>query len=196
MNSPAQDVAYISRMVFERGLTDLAGGNVSAREGNAIYSTPRYAGSRRHWNLAPQDIIVGPLDSDELLENPSFSREGISHLTIYRAFPEVKGIIHAHPPDILPFCSLQKPIEPILDAARKFGTIEFIEAAPPYSQEQANNLVARLRGKEDLMRSAAAAVLMPRHGIFVAGKDLYAAIDALERINTNARCIVVARILS
>jgi L-fuculose-phosphate aldolase len=41
---------------------------------------------------------------------------------------------------------------------------------------------------EPNIRNQAAAVLLPRHGIFAAGKDIMAAIDALERIDWNAWC--------
>jgi L-fuculose-phosphate aldolase len=45
------------------------------------------------------------------------------------------------------------------------------------------------------MNDTATAVLMPQHGIFIAGKDLWEAVDALERINTNAWCLIARKIL-
>jgi len=36
---------------------------------------------------------------------------------------------------------------------------------------------------------------MPRHGIIIAAKDLSAAVDCLERLNTNAWCIIAQKIL-
>ena len=45
------------------------------------------------------------------------------------------------------------------------------------------------------MNDTAAAVLMPQHGIFIAGKNLWEAVDALERINTNAWCLIARKIL-
>jgi len=127
-------VAYISHSMFERHLTDIAGGNVSMREGNTIYISPRYAGTRWHWNLSPKDIVSGPVDTDDLLQSSSFSREGLSHITVYRAFPEVKAIIHAHPPNILPFCAIERPIEPVLRATQKYVTLEYIDNLAPYVQ--------------------------------------------------------------
>lgn len=193
---PAELVAYIAGLMFDRHLTDVAGGNVSARQGDTVYVTPRYAGQRWHWKLAAEDIVSGPLEGDELVNDPSFSREGLSHLAIYRAFPEVTGVIHAHAPNVLPFCAMVRPIEPVLEGVKKYGVLPYHDPAPPYSQQQADSIVANLRGKEALMKSAAAAVLMPRHGIIIAGKDLFAAIDALERIDVNARCIIAAKILA
>ena len=193
--TPHEQVAYISRLIFDRKLTDIAGGNVSVKDGNTIFISPRFAGHKWHWQLDPNDIISGPIDSDELFENPSFSREGFSHMAVYRAFPEVTGIVHAHAPNVLPFCSLEIPMEPVIRATQKYGVLEYHDHAPEYSQEQADSIVEKLRGKEALMKSAAAAILMPQHGIFVAGKDIWTAVDALERINTNGWCIIARKVL-
>jgi L-fuculose-phosphate aldolase len=183
-------LAYIGRRMFERRLTDMAGGNISAREGNTLYISPRFSGSRHHWQLDPTDIISGPLDSPELLENPNFSREGKAHLAIYRHFPDVTGIIHAHPFHVLPFCMAERPIEPVLEATQKFGVVNVVKGAPAHSNDLANNIVAGLRGKEPNIRKQGAAVILPKHGILVVGKDIWAAIDALERIDWNAWCIM------
>jgi len=49
MQSVPEMIAQIGRRMFERRLTDMSGGNVSAREGNTLYITPKYSGSRHHW---------------------------------------------------------------------------------------------------------------------------------------------------
>ena len=193
--SPPEQVAYIAQLMFERNLTDIAGGNVSLRDGDIVYISPRYAGSKWHWHLDPVDIISGSIETNELLENPSFSREGLSHIAVYRSFPMVTGIIHAHAPNVLPFCSLELPMEPVIRSTKKFGVLEYHNHTPEYSQEQADSIVEKLRGKETMIQESAAAVLMPQHGIFVAGKDIWTAIDSLERINTNAWCIIARKIL-
>ena len=190
MASIAEQIVYVGRMMFERRLTDTSGGNVSARRGDVAFITPRYTGSRRHWQLAAGDIISGSIHGDELQNHPQFSREGKAHLFIYRAFDDVGAVIHAHPFHVLPFCVAGRPIEPVLEATQKFGVVAPIEAAPAHSQELAERVVRVLRGKEANIRKQAAAVLLPRHGIIVAGKDLLAALDAVERIDWNAWCIL------
>ena len=40
------------------------------------------------------------------------------------------------------------------------------------SEATSYSIVENLRGQEAYMKSAAAAVLMPRHGIIIAGEDL------------------------
>jgi len=129
MEPIAEQIAYVGRRMFERRLTDMAGGNISARQDNLVYISPRYSGSRRHWQLQAEDIISGPLDTDELLDHPNLSRAGKAHVAIYRNFPEVGAIIYAHPFHVLPFCVAGRSIEPVLEAAQKFGVIEIIVGA-------------------------------------------------------------------
>jgi L-fuculose-phosphate aldolase len=190
MEAIREQLAAIARRMFERRLTDMAGGNISARVGDRIFISPRYAGSKRHWQLNPEDFIEGSVDTDEIFNNPAFSREGKAHLGIYRNFPDVNGVIHAHPFHILPFCAAAKPIRPVLEQTQKFGVVEVVPAAPAHSADLANQVIAGLRGKEENIRKQAAAVLLPYHGIIVAGKDILNAIDALERLDWNAYCLL------
>lgn len=188
-------ITDVGRLMFARNLTDMSGGNISARSGDTVYITPRYAGSKQHWQLAPEDILSGPVASDDLLSDPRFSREGKAHLAIYRNFPDVTAVIHAHPFHVLPFCVAEKPIIPVLESSEKFVSVDVVPYAPAHSDELAQNVVAGLQGKEASIRKQAAGVLLPRHGIIVAGKDLNAAIDAVERIDWNAWCILAQQML-
>ncbi|HRW47042.1 MAG: class II aldolase/adducin family protein [Caldilinea sp.] len=183
-------ILYIARRMFERRLTDMAGGNISARAGGDLYITPRYAGSKQHWQLEETDILHGPIATDDLFAQPRFSREGKAHLAVYREFPDVGAVIHAHPFHVLPFCVAGRAIEPVLEATQKFGVTPVVPFAPAHSADLARHVVDGLRGREASIRKQAAAVLLPKHGIIVAGLDLWAAIDALERIDWNAWCIL------
>jgi len=183
------------KIMFEKRLTDLAGGNISVRDGEFVYMSPRFAGQRRQWHLCPDDLVTGRWEDDEIGQNPLFSREGWSHLYIYRHFPDVTAVIHAHPFHVLPFAAACRPIEPVLEGTQKFGTVELTEPAPAHSRQLADHVIASLAGKEERMRKQAAAVLVPYHGIIVAGKDLPATLDALERIDTNAYCILARKLM-
>jgi L-fuculose-phosphate aldolase len=134
------------------------------------------------------------LETDELLDNPQFSREGKAHLAIYHAFPSVGAVIQAHPLHVLPFCVAERPIEPCLEATQKFGVVELVPQAPAHSAELAENVVAGLEGKEERIRTQAAVVLLPKHRIIVAGKDLLPAVDALERIDWNAYSLMAMKL--
>ena len=190
MNPAIDQIIYAGRRLFERKLLDMCGGNLSIRDGDQLFITTRYSGSQRHWQNQPEDIIAGMLDNDDLLADPRCSRESRAHLAIYRNFPEVLGIIHAHPFHVLPFCAASRPIEPVLEQTQKFGAIKVARPAQAHSPDLATNTIEVLRGQEATIKKQAAAVLWPHHGIVVAGKDLLAAVDALERIDWNAWCIL------
>ncbi len=191
MNSIEEKLCAAGRLMFEKRLTDMAGGNISARDGKTVYMSPRYSGQRYHWDLTPDMLVSGDWETDEIAKNPNFSREGWSHLYLYRCFPEVQAVVHAHPFHVLPFTAFQKPIEPVLEGTNKFGVVELCEPAPAHSKELAEHVIAAMRGKEDRMRVQAAAVLIPYHGIILAGADFDKTLDALERIDENAYCLIV-----
>ena len=57
-------IAELGALMLARNLTDLAGGNISARVDDVICITPRYAGSRRQWKLRAHDVLVLKPDGD------------------------------------------------------------------------------------------------------------------------------------
>jgi L-fuculose-phosphate aldolase len=194
-SSPQEVLAYIGQMLFKRRLTDFAGGNISLRVEDTIYISPRYSGSRQHWHIDPDTIVSGNILTDEVLNQPTFSREGKAHLGVYREFPEAAGIIHAHPFYVLPFAASERPIGPVLESTEKFGLIEPVEFAPAHSQALADHIVNALKDKRERITKHAAALLLPRHGLFAVSKDIFLCLDAVERINWNAWCILAQKLM-
>jgi L-fuculose-phosphate aldolase len=145
--------------------------------------------------LKPDDLVQGRWADDEITQDPRFSREGWSHLYLYRNFPEIEAVIHAHPFHIMPFVAYAKPIPPIMEGTQKFGVIEVCQQAPAHSKNLAENVLAAMRGKEEIMRKQAAAVILPYHGIILAGNDFDKTLDALERIDENAYCLLMRRFI-
>ncbi len=194
--NPSEHICLAGRILFQRKLTDLAGGNISMRVGDLVYMTPRYSGAVYHWDLTPDQILCGRWDNDEVSSNPQFSREGWSHLELYRHFPDVQAVIHAHAFNVQPFSSLSLPMEPVLEANDKFGIIEAVEQAPGHTKELAEKVIAGFVGKEEMIRKMAAAVMIPRHGLIAAGKSLDLTLDTVERIDTNAWVLIARKILA
>lgn len=190
-----QHIVRIAKLMFERHLTDSAGGNVSVRVGERIFATPRYSGSKRQWQLEP-DLIMD-LDPDHITvsQQERISREIRVHFGIYRAFPLVQAVIHAHPRYVMPFVTLGRPIPPVWEDTVKFGTIRLVAETPAHSPALAELVVEALLPKADLLQKNAIAVLIPKHGIVVAGRDLDDAYDTLERINGNAESILLCKLL-
>jgi len=185
----------VCRLIYERGLSDSAGGNVSVRHGGLIYISPRYMGSRYHWNIRPEQISVLNVSREVIYGPETLSRESKAHFAIYEAFPDVGSVIHAHPRHIMVFAAACRPIPPLLEYTRKFGPIRPIKPAPAHSTELAERVVALLREQGGDFTKHGAAVLLPYHGIIVAGRDLDDAYDTLERLETAARCALLRKLL-
>ncbi len=189
-------VARLAGMLFARHLTDVAGGNMSARVGDYVCITPRYSGSKRQWQLTADDVLVADMDTNIIDGSGEISRETKVHFRLHREFGEHgTGVVHAHAKNVLVFAAMAQPIPPVLEATQKFGTIPVVEYAPAHSADLAEHVAGGIRGNESRIRKQAAGVIAPWHGLFVIGKDIEAAFDAVERIDTNAYCILMGKLL-
>jgi L-fuculose-phosphate aldolase len=190
-------IAQIGALMFERHLTDAGGGNISVRVGDVVCISPRYSGQRHRWQLKPEQVLVVDLQGNKLDGDGDLSRESKVHLKLLTEFTDVgTSVIHAHSRNSLVFCALSRPIPPVLEQTLKFGDIQVVDYAPAHSQELANNIANAIRGQEDRVRKQAAGVLAPWHGVFVLGKDLDMAYDAVERIDTNAYIVLMSQLFA
>jgi ribose 5-phosphate isomerase B len=188
-------IAEIGRMVFERHLTDSAGGNISVRVGDRVCITPRYSGSKRRWHLRLNEVLVSDLAGNKIDGDGEISREAKVHYRLYQEFPDATAVLHCHARNAMTFVAAAQPIEPILEATLKFGTIPVASFAPAHSEKLADSIANAMQGKDEAIRKYAAAVIAPWHGLFTVGKDLDAAFDLTERIDTNAYCLLMGRLL-
>lgn len=187
-----EKITRIGRLLFERQLTDAAGGNISVRVGERVCITPRFAGQRRQWQLRPEEVLVCDLAGNKLEGEGETSREARVHFRLYHDFQDGTAVVHCHPRNVLVFCALNQSLLPVIEGTWKFGEIPVAPFAPAHSQALADYIAGGIQGKEARIRKQAAAVIARWHGLFVLGKDLDAAFDAAERIETNAFIILQA----
>ena len=180
-------------MLFDRHLTDAAGGNISARVDDVVCISPKYSGHLRQWSLRPDEVLVIDLQGNLLDGEGDLSRESKVHLKLHIEFGDVgTGVIHAHPRNLMVFAALSRPMPPVLEANLKFGMTPVIDYAPAHSANLAEYIAESLRGREARIATHAAGVIAPWHGLFLMGRTLGAAFDAVERFDTNAYCIMMA----
>jgi len=191
-------IAQVGKIMLERNLTDLAGGNISVRVEDKVVMSPSYAGTRKFWQLKPEDVLVLDLQGELLEGGGRVSREAPTHLKLLNGFyPQGKAVIHAHARNVMVFCATRQSIPAVLEYTYKFGEIKLAEygRGGVQNEQLAENVYKALSGQEGRMAKQAAAVMVPWHGLFAVGKDLYSVLDAVERIEVNARCILYGRML-
>ncbi|UCH25637.1 MAG: class II aldolase/adducin family protein [Trueperaceae bacterium] len=187
-------LARLGALLFDRRLTDACGGNMSVRVGDLVCLTPSLSGSKHQWQLEPEEVLVVDFEGNILEGEGTLSREINVHFKLHREFGGVgNAVIHAHPRNLMVFAAMAVSMPPVLEATLKFGEVKCLEYAPAHSQILADTIAEALRGQEDRIAKQAAGVIASWHGLFLMGKDLDAAFDAVERFDTNAYCILMAQ---
>ena len=186
-------VARIGRFLFDRHLTDAGGGNISLRVGDVFCMSPTLAGQNKQWQLAPEDVLVVSERGEILQGDGGLTRESAVHFGLHKNFSDYgTAVIHAHPRNLLVFACANMAMPPVMEATRKFGCTPVIEYAPAHSPKLGERIVATMRGREAMIAKHAAGALAPWHGLFLMGKNLQAALDAVERLDTNAYMMLMA----
>ena len=198
INKGRELIANVGALMFERHLTDLAGGNISMRIGDKVLMSPSFAGTNKFWNIKPEEVLVLTMDGKKVEGKGNISRESPTHLKLLNYFyPVAKAVIHAHPLNTQVFCAAQQPIPPVLEGNVRYGVINCAKYANggSHSEELAENILHALKGQAQLIEEYAAAVLAPWHGIVCAGRDIFSVVDTIERIEKNAHCILLGQTL-
>jgi L-fuculose-phosphate aldolase len=154
---------------------DTAGGNISARVVTWCITPLQRA---EYLKEAAQDVMVSAWKARFWRAGRASRIEG--SLKLHREFGEHgTAVIHAHSRNMLVFAAMGRPIPPVLEATRKFGEVPVIPYAPAHSVELSEHVAAAIRSQEARIGKQAAAVIAPYHGLFLIGKDLDSAADAV-----------------
>jgi len=91
-----QEICAVGRKLWLRHYVDGNGGNISCRIGpNEVLCTPTMLSK---YDLTPAGLCLVDLDGNQLAGAGRRTSEILLHLEIYKAAPEVKAVVHCHPP--------------------------------------------------------------------------------------------------
>lgn len=191
---PKEKVAEILRRIYAFGMTTTSGGNVSMRdeEGN-IWITPSAVDKG---SITSADIVYIRKDGTvQGLHKPS--SELPFHIAIYKARPDIRAVVHAHPPTLVAFSIIKKvPNTKIIPQAFHLcGKVGYAPYQLPGSEELGQSIA-------DEFAKGANSVIMENHGTVVGGKTLqrtFANFETLEfcaKMEAQASTIGEANFLS
>lgn len=184
-----EDLCRLARSLFDRGLTNGSSGNISVRlaDGGLL--------------VTPTGSSLGDLDPARLSRFDASGRhvEGdgpTKEMPLHTAFYETRGartgaVVHLHSthsvavsmlPEIDPDCVFQPLTAYSVMRLGKVKLLPFFRPGDPRMGDAVRSLASR--------RSA---VLLANHGPVVAGKDLEAAIYAMEELEETARLTLMTR---
>lgn len=98
----------IGRRIYNRGYSAANEGNLSIRLGeNEVLCTPTM-----HCKgfMTPEDIATVDMEGNQTAGARPRSSEVLMHLTLMKARPEIKAIVHCHPPHATAFAVAREPI--------------------------------------------------------------------------------------
>ncbi len=179
----------IARLAAERGLSSSSDGNVSARlDAGRILITP--SGVYK-WALQPADLVVIDLNGRALESEPGRSptSEFRLHLEVYRQRPDVRAVLHAHPPYAvaLTIAGIPLPVDLIPEVLVALGDVPTAPYATPGAEELALSIRPLIREHD--------AVLLSHHGSLTVGRTLEETLIAQERLEAAARVYWLAHAL-
>jgi len=191
-----EEMAITAQLMWERRLTNAAGGNFAVRmEENRILISPSMMSEEKHCRLKPEDFLLIDYDRNILEGSGRLSRESLMHILILKNFKEIGSTIHAHPFYCMPFVAKSKPIPSVTEATMGRGDVGCIKWTKAYTTELAENVYKYFEEHRDLAVKNPIGVIMPLHGVVVSGGDIYKAYSMLERIECDAYCSTVMHLI-
>ncbi len=157
-------------------------GNVSARDPESGLVVIKPSGLK-YEDLRPENMVIVDLEGDIVEGSLKPSSDTASHLYIYRARPDVNGIVHTHSRYATAFAAIGKPIPVYLTAqGDEFGGPIPCGGFALIGGEEIGKVVVESIG-------ASPAVLLKNHGVFTIGKNVEGALKAAVMVEDVAATI-------
>ncbi|WP_405096675.1 L-ribulose-5-phosphate 4-epimerase [Oceanobacillus sp. FSL H7-0719] len=104
-----KEVYEANMLLPEHNLITFTWGNVSGIDRDSGYVVIKPSGVD-YEQLAPEDMAVVDLEGNRIEGNLNPSSDTATHLELYKAFPDIKGIVHTHSPWAVSFAQAGREI--------------------------------------------------------------------------------------
>ena len=190
------EMCELVQLMYDRKLTNAAGGNVSERvEENRVLITPSMMSEHKRCRLKPEDLMIIDYDMNILEGDGKLSRESQMHTMVLQGFPEVKACIHAHPQYSMVFAAQSKPIPSMTEATMKMGECGVVERAVAYSADLAKNVYEFFLENRDRMQKMGLQAILPLHGTVCVAPSLAKAYSIVERVEYDAMACIFGQMI-
>ena len=182
---PADQLVMFMQRIYDKGMTTTSGGNLSImdEDGN-IWITP--AGVDKG-TLNRNDIVCVKEDGTIVgMHKPS--SELPFHAAVYKMRPDLKAVLHAHPPALVSFSIARKcPNLDLMPSVRKMcPQVKIAAYAVPGSNELGDNIGKCFREGCDI-------VLLENHGVCIGAPNMFTAFQRFETLDYAANLEILAK---
>jgi len=182
-----EEIVRVGRMMFERGWIAASDGNLTVRlDGDRLLATPTGICKGQ---MLPEDLILCDLEGNKLYGERERTSEMGMHLTIYKMRPDVRAVVHAHPPVATGFAVAGRALNLGLlpEVIIGLGSVPLADYGQPGTPALTEGMLPYIP-KYD-------ALLMANHGAVTYGEDLVQALFRMETVEHFARITLVAELL-
>ncbi|MBZ5648105.1 MAG: class II aldolase/adducin family protein [Acidobacteriia bacterium] len=182
-----EDIVRFGRMIHGKGFVAATDGNLSVRlDHDTVLSTPT---GMSKGMMEPEDLVVVDMQGKKVMGRRNVSSEIAMHLQIYWLRPDVKGIVHAHPPTATGYAACGLPLNQALvsEIVLALGCIPVAKYGTPGTPELTTALEPLIPQYD--------AILMANHGVVTYGEDLTRAYMKMETVEHFAKIALVSHLL-
>jgi L-fuculose-phosphate aldolase len=180
-----EQICEIGRRVYAKGFAAANDGNISYRIGDKeVLCSPTMVSKGF---MKPEDICKVDLEGKQLAGTRKRSSEILLHLSVYKHRPDVKAVVHCHPPHATAFAVAGVPVpQCVLPEVEVFlGDVPTAVYDTPGTQKFADTIVPHLK--------ASNTIILASHGTVTFGPDLEKAYWNSEIIDAYCRILILAR---
>jgi L-fuculose-phosphate aldolase len=180
-----QDICAIGDRLYKKGFAAANDGNISVRVGrNEVLCTPTLVSKGF---MTPEDLCLVDLEGNQLDGRRKRTSEIKLHLAIMKERPEIKSVVHCHPPHATAFGIAREPVpQCVLPEVEIFiGEVPIAKYAIPGSPEFAETILPFVR--------KANVIILANHGTVSFGEDVERAYWWTEILDAYCRILMLAK---
>lgn len=182
-----EDIIQVGRLVFEKGWVAANDGNITIRlDAERILATPTGVCKGM---MHVDDLIICDMKGNKISGRRERTSEILMHLTVYEMRPDIKAVVHAHPPVATGFATAGRPLNLALlpEVIIGLGCVPLAGYGLPGTPELTEPMLPYIP-KYD-------ALLMANHGAVCYGTEVHQAYFRMETMEHFARINLVAELL-
>jgi L-fuculose-phosphate aldolase len=180
-----EEMCEIGRRVYNKGFAAANDGNISFRlDENRVLCTPTRVSKGF---MKPDDLCIVDLDGKQISGKKKRSSEILLHLTIMKTRPDVRSVVHCHPPHATAFAVAHEPIPKCTMPEFEvfLGEVAIAPYETPGTQTFADTIIPYIKDTDT--------VLLANHGTVTAGSDLMDAYFKTEIIDAYCRILILTK---
>ena len=179
-----KEICDVGKRIYYKGYVAANDGNISVKvSDNEFYCTPTGVSKG---TMTPDMIIKIDANGNKIDGKLNPSSEIKMHMRVYRERPDVKSVVHAHPPTATAFAVCNIPLDKFIlpEAILTVGTVPVCDYGTPSTMEIPDSLMPYIQDHD--------AFLLKNHGALTVGNSLNKAYFVMDEVEFFAKVCKMA----